>query len=186
MTRQMKAVLGLGLALALSRPGQAQTPKASDSAEKCAGGAPGSKCGGSATAEDSALDMRVQFDKEKAKGEIKCVKGKLKDGKVEYEKCLQDKLDKYDTVAIEKKIISKEKLDSVDAKKKRLAKKLAFYDSARRELKKKLADLGEAKKEEIEYKKSAGALKKIDKEFDKSLDECGKEDTAVFTCPAKD
>lgn len=188
MTRQMKAVLGIGLALVLSRPGLAQEPPDAGGASKCVGGAPGSKCGGGAGGANagSEYDLRVQFDKESVKGEIKCLKGKLKDGAVEYEKCLQDKLDKYEDIAVLKKIVSKEELSKLDAKKKRLAKKLAFYDSARIELKKKLADLGEAKKDDIEYKKSTGALKKIDKEFDKCLDECGKEDKAVFTCPTKD
>lgn len=175
MTRYLTAVLGL--VLALSRPGLAQEPKGGD--EKCVGGGEGSKCGGN-------YDLRVVFDKENAKGEIKCTKGKLKDGAVEFEKCLQDKLDKYEDIAVLKKIIKKESLPKLDAKKKRLAKKLAFFDSARKELKKELTDLGEAKKEDIEYKKALGALKKIDKEFDKSLDECGKEDKAEFTCPAKD
>lgn len=177
MNRQMTAVLAAGLALVLSRPGLAQQPKGAD--DKCAGGGEGAKCGGD-------YDLRVQFDKKDAKGEIKCTKGKLKDGAVEYEKCLQDKLDKYEDIAILKKIISKEKAAKLDAKKKRLAKKLAFYDSARKELKKQLADLGEAKKEEIEYKKKMGALKQIDKEFDKSLSDCAKEDKAEFTCPTKD
>ena len=176
MTRQTKAVLGLGLALVLCRPAFAQTKEGGD---KCVGGGEGSKCG-------ESIDLRVQFDKESAKGEIKCSKGKLKDGKVEYEKCLQDKLDDYGDLAVLKKIITKEKLGQVEAKKKKLAKKLAFYDSARKELKKQISEIGEDKKGEIEYKKKEGALKKIDKEFDKSLAECGKEDKAVFTCPAKD
>lgn len=177
MTRQMKVVLGLGLALVLISPVSAQQPK--DGGDKCAGGGEGAKCG-------ESFDLRVVFDKKDAKGEIKCMKGKLKDGIVEYEKCLQDKLDKYEDIAVLKKIVTKEKLSKLDAKKKRLAKKLAFYDSACKELKKEIAELGETKKNEIEYKKAAGALKKIDKEFDKSLAECAKEDKAVFSCPTKD
>lgn len=176
MTRPLIAVLGLGLALVLSRPGLAQ--------DKCIGGAEGSKCGGAGAGAD--IDLRVQFDKDSVKGEIKCVKGKLKDGAVDFEKCLQDKLDRYEDIAVGRKIVTKEKFSKLDAKKKRLAKKLAFYDSARKELKKKLADLGEDKKEDIEYKKSMGALKKIDKEFDKSLAECAEEGKWVFACPIKD
>lgn len=169
MTRRITAALGLGLALALNLTALAQNPK---------------EAGGANAVEE--LDLRVQFDKESAKGEIKCKNGKLKDGKVEFEKCLQDKLDKYDDIAVLKKIISKEKLAKLDAKKKRLAKKLAFFHSARKELKGKLAEMGEAKKDDIEYKKAEGALKKIDKEFDKSLAECAKEDKADFACPSKD
>lgn len=183
MTRQTKAVLGLALALSLGRPAFAQNAKEANNAggdEKCMGGAPGSKCGG------AELETRVQFDKEDAKGEIKCKKGKLKDGKVEFEKCLQDKLDKYEEVALKKKIVSsKDKLDKLDVKKKMLAKKLAFYESAIKELKKQLADMGDSKKDDIEYKKKEGALNKIDKEFDKSLSDCAKEDKEVFKCPAK-
>jgi len=172
----MKTVLVLGFALFLGRPALAQD-------EKCVGGPPGSKCG---PASDTALDLRVKFDKETVKGEVKCTKGKLKDGSVEYLKCMHHKLDMYDSVAIKKKIIaSKEKYDSLDNKKKKLAKKLALYDSAHKELKKELSDLGEDKSGEIEYKKKVGALKKIDQEFDKALSDCGKEDTAVFTCPVK-
>lgn len=188
MTRQITVVfgfgLGLALALAMNGPAFAQVAKDPDGADKCVGGAPGSKCGGANAAEE--LDLRVQFDKESAKGEIKCKKGKLVGGKVKFEKCVQDKLDKYEDIAVLKKIVSKEKLAKLDAKKKTLAKKLAFYHSACKELKSKLAEMGEAKKEDIEYKKAEGALKKIDKEFDKSLAECAKEDKADFTCPSKD
>ncbi|MBI2386323.1 MAG: hypothetical protein HYV14_09960 [Elusimicrobia bacterium] len=186
MTRQFTVVLGLGFALAaaLGGPALAQQPKEAGASEKCLGGASGDKCGGAAAAQEH--DLRVVFDKEGAKGEIKCKKGKLKDGKVEFEKCLQDKLDKYEDVAVLKKIVAKEQLAKLPAKKKRLAKKLAFYDSARKELKGKLAEMGEAKKEDIEYKKAEGALEKIDKEFDKSLAECAKEDKADFACPTKD
>lgn len=190
MTRQLTAVFGfaLGLALALNAPALAQETKDAGGADKCMGGASGDKCGGAPAGANAGaeLDLRVVFDKESAKGEVKCKKGKLKDGKVEFEKCLQDKLDKYEDVAVLKKIVSKEKLSKLDAKKKRLAKKLAFYHSACNELKSKLAEMGEAKKDDIEYKKAEGALKKIDKEFDKSLAECAKEDKADFTCPSKD
>ena len=170
MTRQMKVVLGLGLALALTRPGFAQDKAAEAVKDKDA----------------QSLDIRVQFDKESAKGEITCKEGAIKGGSVEYKKCPHDKLDNYKEMAIQKKIISKEKYGQVEAKKQRLAKKLALYDSARKELKKELTDLGEAKKGEIEYKKKEGALKKIDKDFDKQLADCAKEDKEVFTCPAKD
>lgn len=180
MNRQIKGVLGLSLAVFLAAPVLAQ--------QKQGGGPDGGKSGASAAgADDKELDMRVQFDKETAKGEVKCSQGKLKDRAVEYGKCAQDKLDKYDGVAIEKKIIaSKEKYDALEAKKKKLANKLAFYDSAHKQLKKDIEELGEAKKEEIAYKKKVGALKKIDKEFDKSISECGKEDKAVFACPTKE
>lgn len=188
MTRQMTVVfgfgLGLALALAMNGPAFAQVAKDSDGADKCAGGAAGVKCGAAHAAQD--LDLRVQFDKEGAKGEIKCKKGKLAEGKVKFETCVQDKLDKYEDVAVLKKIVSKEKLAKFDAKKKKLAKKLAFLHSATKELKSKLAEMGEAKKDDIEYKKAEGALKKIDKEFDKSLAECAKEDKADFSCPSKD
>lgn len=185
MTPQTKAVLGLALALALGRPAFAAEAK-NAGGDKCMGGGEGSKCGASAT-DAQELDLRVQFDKESAKGEIKCKQGKLKDGKVEFEKCLQDKLDSYEDIAVEKKIVaSKEKLSKLDKKKKTLAKKLAFYESAIKELKSQLKEMGEAKKGDIEYKKKEGALKKVDKEFDKSLSECAKEDKEVFKCPTKD
>jgi len=152
MDCRLKAVLGIALALVLSRPGLAQEANS----DKCMGGPPGSKCGGAAAgANDKEHDLRV-------------------------------KLDKYDAIAIKKKIVSEEKFDTLDAKKKEMIKKLAFYDSARKELKKRLAELGEEKKEHIEYKKAEGALKMVDKEFDKSLAECAKEDKAEFACPAKD
>jgi len=188
MTRQMTVALGfglgLGLALAVNGPAFAQVAKDSDGAEKCMGGAAGAKCGAASAAPD--LDLRVQFDKESAKGEIKCKKGKLVEGKVKFETCVQDKLDKYEDVAVLKKIVSKEKLAKFAPKKKALAKKLAFYHSACKELKSKLAEMGEANKEDIEYKKTEGALKKIDREFDKSLAECAKEDKSDFACPSKD
>ena len=186
MTKQTKGALALALALAFSGPALAQDDKNAGGGDKCMGGASGEKCGGGAAGKDE-LDVRVQFDKEGAKGEIKCKKGKLKGGKVEFEKCLQDKLDKYEDVAVEKKIVaSKEKLSKLDMKKKTLAKKLAFYESAVKELKSQLKEMGEAKKDDIEYKKKEGALKKIDKEFEKSLSECAKEDKDVFKCPVKD
>ncbi len=188
MTRQLTVVcgfgLGLALALAMNGPALAQEGKDAGGADKCMGGAAGVKCGAAHAAQD--LDLRVQFDKEGAKGEIKCKKGKLVEGKVKFESCVQDKLDKYEDVAVLKKIVSKEKLAKFAPKKKALAKKLAFYHSATKELKSKLAEMGEAKKDDIEYKKAEGALKKIDKEFDKSLAECAKQDKADFTCPSKD
>lgn len=186
MTRQMKAALAL--ALVLIRPGLAQKPKEAGSAEKCIGGPPGSKCGGTAAgaSDGKEHDLRVKLDKEDAKGEFMCKKGKLKNDKMEYEKCAHGKLDKYDAIAIKKKIISKEKYDKLDDKKRQMIKKLAFYDSAHKELKKELAEMGEDKKENIEYKKSEGALKMVDKQFDKSLAECSKEDKADVACPTKD
>ncbi|MCM2305449.1 MAG: hypothetical protein NDJ72_12145 [Elusimicrobia bacterium] len=191
MTRQLTAVfgfgLGLGLALALSGPAFAQVATEPAGAEKCMGGGDGAKCGGAAGANaEQELDLRVQFDKDSAKGEIKCKKGKLLKGKVKFEKCVQDKLDGYDEVVIKKKIIEKDKYAKLEPRKKKLAKKLAFYHSACKELKNKLEEMGENKKDDIEYKKTEGALNKIDKEFDKSLAECAKEDKAEFNCPAKD
>lgn len=185
MTRQSTAVLTLTLtlALALVRPAFAQVAAEDGGSEKCMGGPAGSKCGGAVNADEH--DLRVKFDKDDAKGEIMCKKGKLKDGKVVFPKCAHDKLDKYDEVAIRKKIISKEKFDKLDAKKKTLAKKLAFYDSARKKIIEELKELGE-NKDGIEYKKLKGAQDKIDKEFDKSLSDCAKADKAGFTCPAKD
>jgi len=180
MFRHLNIALAVVFALVLSRPGFAnEEAKGGGGEEKCMGGPAGSKCGGS-------HDLRVQFDKESAKGEIKCKQGKLKNGKLVYPKCSFDRLDKYDEIAIKKKIISKEKFDISDEKKKKLAKKLAFFHSARAQLKKDIADMGEAKKDDIEYKKAEGALEKIDKEFDKSLVDCGKENKEDFTCPAKD
>ena len=179
MNKVTTLFIALALALAVSRPGFAQD---SDSAEKCVGGGPGAKCGGGAAPD--AYDLRVQFDKEDAKGEIKCKKGALKGKKVVYAKCAHDKIDGYGEIAHRKKIIKK-KLADLDEKKQKLAKKLAFYDSARKELKAKLADLKD-KPEDIEYKKAEGALEKVDKEFDKSLGECAKQDVAEFTCPTKD
>ena len=188
MTRRLIAVFGLGLAFALSGHAFAAEPAAADSAEKCMGGAPGAKCGaGPAEANSSAeaaLDVRVQFDKEDARGEIKCKKGKLKNGKVVYAKCAHDKLDKYGDVAVRKKILKK-KLAEITEKKRKLAKKLAFYDSAHKALKQKLAEMAD-KKEDMEHKKAEGALKSVDKEFDKSIAACAKEDTADFACPKKD
>ncbi|TBR18024.1 hypothetical protein EPO15_15695 [bacterium] len=174
MKRHVTVFVGLALALALTRPGFAQDK---DAADKCAGGAAGDKCG-------AALDLRVQLDKEDAKGEFKCKKGVVKGKKVVYAKCVHDKLDAYGEMAYKKKIIKK-KPGELDEKKRKLAKKLAFYDSARKELKAKLAGLKD-KPEDIEYKKAEGALEKVDKEFDKSLGECSKQDAADFTCPTKD
>lgn len=184
MTRQMKIVIGLGLVTLLCRPASAQhaghEAAAAEAEEKCVGGAAGSKCG------DAAHDLRVAFDKESAKGEIKCVKGTLKNGKIKYAKCRHHKLDKYDQVAIEKKIIQAAKYPALPEKKKTLAKKLAFLDSAEKALKAKLVEIGESAKEGVEYKKAEGALKKIGSEFDESLAECAKEDAAVFACPKRD
>ena len=180
MTRQMKIAFGLGLAVLLSRPAPAQTAADAGGAEKCIGGAEGSKCG--PVVPEHIL--RVVFDKDTAKGEIKCVKGKLKNGKVVFQKCLHHKLDKYDDIAILKKIIIREKYAALAEKKKTLAKKLAFLDSAEKELKAKLAAISD--KENVEYKKTEGALNKIGKEFDKSLADCAKEDSSVFTCPKRD
>lgn len=180
MDRRLTALFALALALVLSRPALAQD-------DKCMGGPPGSKCGAAAAeADPKEHDLRVKFDKEDAKGEFMCKRGKVVDDKVVYANCVHGKLDKYDGVAVKKKIIAKEKYDKLDAKKRELVKKLAFYDSARKELKKELAELGEEKKEHIEYKKKKGALKMVDKQFDKSLAECAKEDKADFACPAKD
>jgi hypothetical protein len=180
MNPRFNAFFALALVLVLARPALAGD-------EKCIGGAPGSKCGGpAAEAGPDEHDIRVKVDKEDAKGEFMCKQGKLVGDKVEYAKCAHGKLDKYDAVAIKKKIIAKEKYDKLDEKKRALVKKLAFYDSARKELKKELAELGEEKKEHIEYKKKKGALKMVDKQFDKSLGECAKEDKADFACPAKD
>ena len=184
MDRRMTAVFALALALVLSRPALAQEPNS----DKCIGGPPGSKCGGAPQSAEAGKehDLRVKFDKEDAKGEIMCKKGKLVGDKVEYAKCAHGKLDKYDAVAIKKKIIAKEKYDKLDDKKRQLIKKLAFYDSARKELKKQLAELGEEKKDLLDYKKAKGALKMVDKQFDKSLAECSKEDKADVACPTKD
>lgn len=189
MTRHMTAVLALGLALVLSRPALALAASEGGGEEKCMGGPEGSKCGGGAPGGAAAAgehDLRVKFDKEDAKGEIMCKKGKLVNGKMVFAKCAHDKLDKYDEIAFRKKIISKEKFSKLDARKKMLAKKLAFYDSARKKILAELKELGEDKKEEIEYKKLKGAKEKVDKEFDKSLAACEKEDKADFTCPSKD
>jgi len=180
MNRRFNVLFAFALALALSRAAFADD-------DKCMGGDPGSKCGAAVGAADpKEHDLRVKFDKEDAKGEFMCKNGKLAGDKVEYAKCAHGKLDKYDEVAIKKKIIAKEKYDKLDDKKRALVKKLAFYDSARKELKKELAELGEAKKEHIEYKKKKGALKMVDKQFDKSLADCAKEDKADIACPAKD
>lgn len=179
MTTNQKLLAALALALFMTGPASAQDAPP-EGAEKCAGGGPGAKCGGG----DDAFDIRVQFDKEDAKGEIKCKKGKLKGKTVIYAKCAHDKLDDYGEMAHKKKIIKK-KPGELDEKKRKLAKKLAFYDSARKELKAKLAALKD-KPEDIEYKKSEGALEKVDKEFDKSLLECSKQDAAEFDCPKKD
>lgn len=190
MTRQMTVVLTLALSLAAARPALAQVAAEGGGAEKCMGGPDGSKCGGAAAAGGASAagehDLRVKFDKDDAKGEIMCRKGKLVDGKVIFPKCAHDKLDKYDEIAIRKKIISKEKFSKLDAKKKMLAKKLAFYDSARKKILAELQELGEEKKDDIEYKKLKGAKEHIDKEFDKSLSACAKEDKAGFACPSKD
>ena len=173
------AAVVLGLVLACAGPALAQDSEAAS--EKCAGGAPGAKCGENG---DPALDLRVLFDKEDAKGEIKCKQGKVKGRKVVYKKCVHDKLDGYGEVAQRKKIIKK-KIAELDEKKRKLAKKLAFYSSARAELKAKLEGMKD-KPDDIEYKKAEGALEKVDKEFDKSLTECAKQDDAEFTCPTKD
>ncbi len=189
MTRKMTAVLTLAFALALARPALAQEPPEGGGAEKCIGGPEGSKCGGGAPGGAVAPgehDLRVKFDKDDAKGEIMCKKGKLRNGKVVFAKCAHDKLDKYEGVAFRKKIISKEKFSKLDARKKLLAKKLAFYDSARKKILAELKELGEDKRDDIEYKKLKGAQEKIDKEFDKSLSDCAKEDKADFACPSKD
>lgn len=185
MTRQTTAVLALALSLAVIRPALAQVASEGGGAEKCMGGPAGSKCGGAGAAAGEH-DLRVKFDKEDAKGEIMCKKGKLKDGKVVFAKCAHDKLDKYDKIAIRKKIISKEKFDALPAKKKAMVKKLAFYDSASKKLRDDLKEMGEDKRDDIEYKKLKGAQEKVDKEFDKSLAACAKEDAADFTCPSKD
>lgn len=182
MTRQLTAVFALALVLVVSRTAPAQTP-AEGGTEKCMGGADGSKCGGGAPVEH---DVRVKFDKEDAKGEFMCKKGKLVNGKVVFSKCAHDKLDKYDEIAFRKKIVSKDHFNKLDAKRKALVKKLAFYDSARKKILVQLKELGEAKKEDIEYKKLKGAQEKVDKEFDKSLADCAKEDKAAFSCPSKD
>ena len=179
MTRNTKILVAFALTLFLSGPASAQDAEAGG-AEKCAGGGPGAKCGGGA----DVYELRVQFDKEDAKGEIKCKKGTLKGKKVVYAKCAHDKLDAYGEVALRKKIIKKE-LAQLDEKKRKLAKKLAFYDSARKELKAKLAAMKDAK-DDMEYKKAEGALESVDKEFDKCLAECSKQDAAEFSCPAKD
>lgn len=184
MNRHTTAVLTLAFALALVRPALAQVAAEGAAAEKCMGGPDGSKCGAGGAAGEH--DLRVKFDKDDAKGEIMCRKGKLVDGKVIFPKCAHDKLDKYDEIAIRKKIISKEKFSKLDAKKKMLAKKLAFYDSARKKILAELKELGEEKKDDIEYKKLKGAKEQIDKEFDKSLSACAKEDKAGFACPSKD
>ena len=184
MKKSMLALAALSLTLSFSRPAAAQDADGGTAAgsEKCMGGAPGSKCGGGAAPD--AMDLRVQFDKEDAKGEIKCKKGKLLGGKVKYSKCVHDKMDGYGEMAEKKKIIKK-KPGQLNEKKRKLAKKLAFYDSARKELKAKLESLKDAK-DDMEYKKAEGALESVDKEFDKCLAECSKQDAAEFTCPAKD
>ena len=191
------ALFGLGFALVLCPFAHSQV--ASD-ASKCMGGGPDSKCGPADSSSDSSSgssssapaassssaaehDIRVVFDKDDEKGEIKCKKGKLRAGKIKYQQCTKDKFDKYGDVAVKKNIIAKMKFDEANRRKKTLAKKLAFYDSAHKALKEKLVDMGDAKKEEIEYKKAAGALEMVDKEFDKSLVDCAKD--ADFTCPTK-
>lgn len=181
MSRHLKAGLFvLGFAAAVCLPARAQV--ASDDS-KCMGGEPGSKCGSSSSAADEH-ELRVVFDKDDEKGEIKCKKGKLRAGKIKFHQCAKDKFDKYGDVAVKKRIIAKEKLEAANRRKKTLAKKLAFYDSAHKTLKAKLVEMGEAKKDEIEYKKAEGALEMVDKEFDKSLTDCAKD--ADFTCPTKD
>lgn len=184
MTRQMTAVLALALTLAVIRPALAQEAAEGAGAEKCMGGPAGSKCGAAAAAGEH--DLRVKFDKDDAKGEITCKKGKLRNGKVVFAKCAHDKLDKYDKIAIRKKIVTEEKYAALTAKKKAMVKKLAFYDSASKKIRDDLKEMGEDKKEDIEYKKLKGAKEKVDKEFDKSLAACAKEDAADFTCPSKD
>jgi hypothetical protein len=176
MKRTALGLVALALVITSAGPGLAQDSEAGT--EKCVGGGPGAKCGG------AALDLRVQFDKEDAKGEFKCKKGVLKGKKVLYKKCVHDKMDGYGEIAHKKKIIKK-KPGELDEKKRKLAKKLAFFDSARKELKAKMESLKD-KPEDIEYKKAEGALEKVDKEFDKSLKECSKQDAAEFTCPTKD
>lgn len=169
MTRQLTAVLTFVFALALVRPAAAQVTAAEG-----------------ATAADEH-EVRVKFDAQDAKGEIKCKKGKLRNGKVVFRKCAHDKLDKYEDVAVRKKIVaSKEKYATLSAKKKMMVKKVAFYDSASKKIRDDLKELGEAKKDDIEYKKLQGAKEKVDKNFEKSLADCAKEADAEITCPSKD
>lgn len=186
MTRQTTAVLTLALSLVLIRPALAQVgAKDPDKAPKCASGAV--KCGDMTPGAEagSDYDLRVKFDEEDAKGEIMCKKGKLADGKVIYPKCAHDKLDKYEDVAIRKKIVSKEKFSKLDAKKKELVKNLAFYDSASKKLRDDLKALGE-NKDDIEYKKLKGAKAKVDQKFDNFLGACAKSGDAEIACPSKD
>lgn len=186
MTRQTTAVLTLALSLVLIRPALAQQgAKNPNKAQKCAGGAV--KCGDRAEGAEAGVeyDLRVKFDEEDAKGEIMCKKGKLANGKVIYPKCVHDKLDKYEDVAIRKRIVSKEKFSRLDAKKKELVKSLAFYDSASKKLRDELKAMGE-NKDDIEYKKLKGAKAKVDKKFDDFLGACAKAGDADIACPAKD
>lgn len=185
MTRQTTAVLALALSLALIRPALAQVgAKDPDKAHKCAGGAV--KCGDMAGgAEAEEFDLRVKFDEEDAKGEIMCKKGKLANGKVVFPKCAHDKLDKYEDVAIRKKIVSKEKFAKLDAKKKDLVKSLAFYDSASKKLRDDLKALA-GKSDDIEYKKLKGAKAKVDQKFAVFLGACAKSGDAEIACPSKD
>lgn len=186
MTRQTTAVLTLALSLVLTRPALAQVgEKDPNKGQKCAGGAV--KCGDRTEGAEAhgEFDLRVKFDEEDAKGEIMCKKGKLANGKVIFPKCAHDKLDKYEDVAIRKKIVSKEKFSKLDAKKKELVKNLAFYDSASKKLRDELKAMGE-NKDDIEYKKLKGAKAKVDKKFDSFLGACAKSGDADISCPSKD
>lgn len=170
MNSRVKLALGLAALLSPLASAQPIKGKAGDAAPDAS--------------EAKKYDVRVQFDKETAKGEILCKQGKVEGDAVEYEKCAKDKLDRYDEVAVKKGLVeSKADYDKLDEKGKTMAKKLAFLDSAKQELEKSIKELGEAKKDDIDYKKLKGALKKVIRELKREAKACKKAKSLV-KCPA--
>lgn len=195
MNRRMELLLGLALAALMARPALAQDDQKSPDAEStpAEGGRaaaantasdPGAKAAAAGAASAAKkYDIRLQFDKDSAKGEILCKGGKEKDGGIEYDQCSKDKLNNYDSIAVEKGIVgSKEAYGQLPPEQQDAAKKVAFFDSARAEAKAEMDKAAGNAADPAEYKKYKGVYRRMNKEYRHSLNKCRKY-AGALKCP---
>lgn len=194
-TPRIAALLSLPFAMILAVSAAAQGPgsgggakgdySSKDSAPGGAGEAAGE--GEAGGAKELIFPFKEAGESGEIKSELKCMGGKPgPDDSVSYDKCGHRSTDGFDEVAVKIKMLSKNKLRSMDKKKLRRAKELAALKAAKKHLKKELGGL--KKKKDASKKqllgKLEGAARKVDSDLSRAVSRCKEKDASDMDCDA--
>ena len=189
MNRRMNFLLGLGVAVLLSRPASAQGDPKSAADAAAASGA-GASPGGVGPAAPPNYRVHLRFDDDPGlfpgAAEIYCTKGEYQDGFIKYETCHKQNVEMYTNVAIKDGIVaSLADFRALSFDVRQAVQRLEFFASARRAVKAKMAEAARNAKRTgnpLEYDEYKGLLRRINKEYKAAIIQCGDGGAAV-KCP---